>query len=277
MDIYNDKLTVWVYYPMQESSVTSYTDLLTYSYLAYQDKLNKTTKTSRIAWATGLSSEGVNGALERLSLVGLVDHGKPKYLPEQFREMHSDGVHWSQRFTYWKCLVRSDNSEMTVTDCMVFSYLHAKIHQGFTPRNGWSAAYLGKVLRIDRKTISASLLRLEELFLFDPANWDVASELNEEQQAFFKASGSSSGKSIKKGGFFTPPAIADWELRQNELVARHIMTSPEYRSKESGLPIRKKALPYCLGSNGRLLADWKSIVTKVMDNPEDYQILAGGE
>lgn len=272
MDIYNNKMTVWVYFPIQESSVTNYTDLLTYSYLAYQDKLNKTTKTSRIAWATGLSSEGVQGALERLSLVGLVIDGKAKYLPE-FREMQSDGTHWSQRFTYWKCLVRSDNSDLTVTDCMVFSYLHTKICQNFTPRNGWSAAYLGKVLTIDRKTISASLIRLEEMFLFSSDNWKIASELNEEQHTFFKvASGN-----VKKGGFFTPPAITDWELRQNEIIAKHIMTRPEFRSKETGLPIRKKALPYCLGSNGRLLADWKTIVNKIMDNPEDYQILAGGE
>ena len=271
MTIFDQRLQVWVFHPTKNNDL-GYAGLLTFSHLAYQDRFNNQPKKSRVAWATGLQADTITAILDRLSLVGLYGDGRPRYLPDMFQEKRgtNDVEHWSLKFLSWQCLVREDDSPLSVTDCMIYSYLVCKHMQSFSPTNGWSHAYLASVLGITPKTVMRSLERLEELCLFRPGeSWNVAVKLNEEQATYFKTRSVPAGRPATTGGF-VPPAQTDRLLQRNTLVCRYIQKTPEYSELAISIDIAKKALPLVVDNKGMLVADWKRTVDQVMDNPEDY-------
>lgn len=254
MRFYDNRLQVWVYCPIGVD--LNYASLLTYSTLAYKDRYGQQPSINRVAWSTGLSHDAVKASLDRLSLVGLYSGGKPRYLPDTFIEFPTSG-HWSQGMSYWRCLVREQNSLLSVPDIMAYSYLACKIIDGYTPARGWSHAYLGSVLCVDERTAARSLDRLEEIGLFRQGpHWQVAEALNGEQLEWVKEKGAST--TAVEASFFTPP-----ERKQTLLRGDMLHRAIESYTHDSD--IQDKIFEACkaqIVADGKLKEDWRAIVKR---------------
>jgi|GEM_PF-4502721 len=226
---YRDKVTVWVFVPTEENPISA-TDLLIYSHLSYKSKYSEKLNSSRIAWNTGVCRQTVKSSLKNLKELGLLKDGKPQYKPEWFmtrtpteeEKTKTKELHWSQKIQYWRCLVRMENSPLTITDTMVFCYLLKRFLAKQFPKR-WTCTYLANALCCDPRTVGKSLERLEENQLVqidhEKGDWKIAESLVGNQNLWFRRKEKiTAGNSVLKSFMpdFSPEAVAKRDELKNE-------------------------------------------------------------
>jgi len=269
--IYEKRLCVYVFCPSGEATL-AWTDLIVYSYLAYQDRYGKQPTTNRLAYLTGLSNGAVDEARARLSACSLVVDGKPVPKDAWFWTKESKGAHWSTRYAYWRCLVRAEESPLTATDTMVFSYLMDKKLSGFVPQRGWSYEYVATALCMTPKTVASCLDRLASveprLFQRKGNQWGLPSCLVGPQTLWFKTR----EKPTRAKPFFEfdpsePAPEPVVKAERNDATKKAVKLLGDYIADHVGRDV--KTVNKLLGSvwplvimEDKLLDNWKEIVDR---------------
>ena len=141
----------------------SWSELVVYSYLAYQDAYGEFPPAMRVVRATGLARNTVKAAISRLAELGLVqDQHVQAPFPGWFAAAkRRDGSHWRDSLAYWHLLVRAPSSELTSIQAGLLCYLWHCSRTNYAPRNGWSIRLLSILFRAKRETIKAALVVLQ--------------------------------------------------------------------------------------------------------------------
>lgn len=157
----------------QKASELKYTDLLVYGYRCQQASFDTRPSHQRTAKATGLKGATVANASDRLRELGLLNSEYHVVSPcprvkwfqvvDTLRERFID-KHFSLWFRNWRCHVRQPgpNNPLTVPCVVLYSLLYNSATNGWKPIHGWSHEYLSLTTGITTKTVSSSLVRLEE-------------------------------------------------------------------------------------------------------------------
>jgi DNA-binding transcriptional regulator YhcF (GntR family) len=191
-----DKRYINVLTPL-DSCPLKLSEVLVYSYQVYQDVFGSIPTGRQIARATGLRATTVALVIKRLESFGLISEHKVQAPPDTwFRSRKNDEPkHWRDGFAYWRYLVRKPACGLSPLESALYSFLaHANGNFGgkrWRPRQGWSEAYLSRVLRCNRETIRTALYKLEEekllIWAANPNGINVTlSKVTDRTRSFFE-------------------------------------------------------------------------------------------
>jgi DNA-binding transcriptional regulator YhcF (GntR family) len=157
--IFAGKKQLWLLCPRQAR--LTHSELLVYSYRAWQDAWHEQPAVLKVVKATGLSRNTVRRADRRLQQQGLLgsDHAVPEPPEGAFVPADRDGDHWFQRLQYWVCYVRRLDAALTHVQTALLSFLWHCHATDFHPH--FSCAYLATVLCVYRETVAEALEALE--------------------------------------------------------------------------------------------------------------------
>jgi hypothetical protein len=152
------KKQLWLLCPRQAG--LTHSELLVYSYRAWQDAWHEQPAVLKVVKATGLSRNTVRRADRQLQQRGLLggDHAVPEPPEGAFVPANRDGDHWSKRLQYWVCYVRRPDAALTHVQTALLSFLWHCHATGFHPH--FSCAYLATVLCVYRETVAEALAAL---------------------------------------------------------------------------------------------------------------------
>lgn len=161
---------LYVYTPSPKCRIKQFYDIAIYSYLMYRDEWGNFPSALNISEHVGLDRGTVKNCVDRLQSLDLIQSiggGKHQIIKPkegEFIKVNSplEEKHWRYGFAFWKCLVRETNSELTFNDVAIYSYM-LSISDKLSGSYGNS--YFEKVLTLDRKTVAASLRRLNQIEL----------------------------------------------------------------------------------------------------------------
>lgn len=180
--------TLWVFNSKKQFPLGN-NELLVYSALAHADARKQQLKITDLAWRTGLSRNAIPRILRSLTNEEFIVDGRfPLDRSEYFFSAdRKNSEHWSQRIRFWKCLIRCEGSKLLVTDQCVLSYVWWSQVTGFEPSNGWSVPYLSSILKLNKKTVKAAIVRLQKMCLLKIKDnqWLVPKSLSPLQEAWF--------------------------------------------------------------------------------------------
>jgi len=153
------KKQLWLLCP-REARLT-HSELLVYSYRAWQDAWHEQPAVLKVVKAMGLSRNTVRKADRRLQQRGLLgsDHAVPEPPEGAFVPADRDGDHWFKRLQYWVCYVRRPDAALTHVQTALLSFLWHCHATDFHPH--FSCAYLATVLCVYRETVAEALEALE--------------------------------------------------------------------------------------------------------------------
>lgn len=138
-----------------------------------------------VARATGLSAETVAASVDRMMELGFMADGKA--VPQSDYFFAKPGGHWAERIPFFKFYARSDDSPLTTTDVMVYSYiLHMKgLHNQPTTLR---VAHIANALCLDARTLTACFERLAkcQLLKITEGSWAVCTKPVPQQVGWFK-------------------------------------------------------------------------------------------
>ena len=145
----------------------SWSELVVYSYLAYQDVYSDFPPAMRIVRATGLARNTVKAAVAHLGELGLIqDQQVQEPFPGWFATARRrEGSHWRDSLAYWRLLVRDPSSELTPIQAGLICYLWHCSRTNYAPRKGWSIRLLSILFRAKWDTIKSALVALQEIDL----------------------------------------------------------------------------------------------------------------
>jgi hypothetical protein len=278
MPQFEKKLTLSVFYPM-EGCPLNHSDLLVFSYLAYQDRYQTFPAYRTTARRTGLNEKTVADSCGRLAELGLIKDSRfsPEAVPADWFRLsgRNFGPHLSQRLVYWVSWVRAatPDNPLSVPAVSVYSYLRSKIEEHFTPKYGWSQAYIAKVLNLDAHTVHDSLtvLSAAELLSYcnSPLKLKLREVLSEDQLSYFAApQAREEGGSV---GFEDSPAadvgFADSEVAPMAFFGYIGTLCPRYNELQRDAMANKVWLRLNnTVRNWRTNPDWKDLAREVTDN-----------
>lgn len=156
------KKYIQMFQPTKECRL-SWSELVVYSYLAYQDVYGDFPPTMQIVRATGLARGTVKGAVSHLGGLGLIQDQqvKPPFPGWFATAKRKDGNHWRNSLAYWRLLVRDPSSELTPIQAGLICYLWHCSRTNYAPRNGWSIRLLAILFRAKWDTIKSALVALQ--------------------------------------------------------------------------------------------------------------------
>ena len=224
-----NKRELWVFFPLTKMR---YPYVLVYSYLCKQARFGKTPKQNQIAYATGLTRQTVGNATTYLYTSDFFDPntGSLLYKEGAFREKKNPSrvTHFSDRFTHWKLYVPSEESPLSLTDSMVYSYLYYALESSWQPKH-WSFAYVAKLTSLDEETVKRCVENLVTYKLFklsDNQQWEINSQPSELQKSWFADPYQPKCKQLTS---FAISADDDEELKKLLAAKREIKIKSEVR------------------------------------------------
>jgi len=160
MTLWNGKKYIKVFQPTEQCRL-SLSDILVYSYYAYQDAFDTTPGTMQIVRGVGLSKNTVSKVRDRLKQHDLYLEDKIQPPPEGlFYPANRKKIsHWRDNYAYWHYYIRSPDSSLTTLQVAVLSLLW-HLHQTH-PGAKLSISYLALLLCAKRESISTALQSLE--------------------------------------------------------------------------------------------------------------------
>jgi hypothetical protein len=160
MSLWKGKKYVKVFQPTVACRM-SLSELLVYSYLAYQDAFDTSPGIMQVVRGVGLSKNTVRKARERLKELGLYsdDTVQPPTEGMFYPADRKNKTHWRDGYAYWHYYVRAPDSSLTTLQVALLSFLwHLRqTRPGFR----LSVTFLSLLLCAKRDTISAALQLLE--------------------------------------------------------------------------------------------------------------------
>src|SRR5208282_2554673 len=158
-EVFASKKQLWLLCPKQAD--LTHSELLVYSYRAWQDTWQEKPAILKVVKATGLSRNTVRKADRRLQTLGLMDNDHTIHEPPEgaFMPANRDGDHWFKRLQYWVCYVRRPDAALTHIQTALLSFLWHCHATGFHPH--FSCAYLATVLCVHRETMADALRALD--------------------------------------------------------------------------------------------------------------------
>jgi hypothetical protein len=167
----NGKKYIQIFQPTKECRL-SWSELVVYSYLAYQDVYGDFPSAMRIVRATGLARNTVKAAVTHLGELGLIqDQQVQKPFPGWFATAKRKAAsHWRDSLAYWRLLVRDPSSELTPIQAGLICFLWHCSRTSYVPRKGWSIRLLSILFRAKWATIKSALVVLQknDLLRFQP-------------------------------------------------------------------------------------------------------------
>ena len=159
MSLWNGKKYVKVLQPTNDCRL-GLSEVLIYSYLAYQDAFDTSPGVMQIVRGIGLSKNTVAKALERLRQNGLYSDDTVQSPPEgMFYPADRKTTHWRDGYAYWHYHVRAPDSPLTTLQVAILSFLwHLRQNR---PGFRLSISFLALLLCAKRDSISSGLQVLE--------------------------------------------------------------------------------------------------------------------
>ena len=141
-----------------------WSELVVYSYLAYQDTYGDVPPAMRVVRGTGLARNTVKAAISRLGELGLI---QDQQVQQPFggwfaTAKRKDGSHWRDSLAYWHLLIRVPSSELTPIQAGLLCYLWHCSRTAYAPRKGWSIRLLAILFRAKWDTIKSALVVLQK-------------------------------------------------------------------------------------------------------------------
>ena len=144
----------------------SLSELVVYSYRAFQDEYDHAPHRKQVARAVGLSADTVSRADRELKRLGLLDGDLRARQPgaDLFRrKQESDETrHWRHSLLSWTLFVRSSKCGLSPLSMAVWSYVVHCAETHWHPRGGLGASYLATILRANRAAVQKILGQLEK-------------------------------------------------------------------------------------------------------------------
>jgi len=153
--MWQGKKYVKVFQPTKECKL-GLSELLVYSYYAYQDAFDTTPGIMQVVRGVGLSKDTVRRARERLERLGLyADTVQPPADGMFYPAERKNPTHWRDNYAYWHYYVRSPDSPLTTLQVAVLSFLWHLRHT--SPGFRLSIRFVALLLRAKRDSVRTAL------------------------------------------------------------------------------------------------------------------------
>ncbi len=161
------KRTVRVFQPTKGCPLRlTLTQLVVYSYHAYQDEYKRQPDKKLVGAALGLSYRTIQRADQELTSIGLLDCNLIPNPPPlgyfQACQRQDTTKHWRHSLTSWDLFIRSKDCGLSPLSVAVWSFVTHCVMTRWQPRDGLGASYLAHVLFAGRQTIQEILTSLED-------------------------------------------------------------------------------------------------------------------